>query len=178
MRIGIDIDDTLTQTREIFPKKIKAFRKKYHLKKYSERQQLSDEQFFNFGLIYGKEVYLSMKEKKHAIKIIQKWILEGHEIYFITARSNKDVPNVEKYTREYLEKRKIKYKEIVFDAKNKYLASKKFNLDVYIDDQERMLDTFQAKDAYLIRFVRNKKIKSKYQKATKWKEIEKIVENL
>ena len=173
MRIGIDIDDTLTKTSEIFPKKMKEYRKKYHLK-----WQLSNEQFHHFTKEYGSEIYLNVKEKKHAIAVIQKWISEGHEIYFITARSNKDIPNAQKFTIEYLKKRNIEYKEIVFDAYNKYFASKKFNLDIYIDDQEKMLDTFPPKDAYLIRFVPNKKVTSKYKTVTNWKEIEKIVENL
>lgn len=178
MRIGIDIDDTLTHTKKIFPKKIKKYRKKHHIKRYSDTFQLSEEDFAKFLKEYGKSIYLNMKEKKHATSIIKGWIKEGHEIYFITARNKKDVPNVEEYTKEYLKQRKIKYQEIIFEAANKYLASKKLNLDVYIDDQERMLDTFPAKDAYLIRFVPNKKVYSKYQKATNWKEIDKIIKNL
>ena len=48
MKIGIDIDDTVTETKEIFHKYLKKYRKKYHLKKNQDQETLSYEEYQKF----------------------------------------------------------------------------------------------------------------------------------
>ena len=133
MRIGIDIDDTITETKNEISKQIKKFRHLYKLEKYNEYHQLSDENFQKFIVEFGKKIYLGMKIKKRAIETIQNWHQEGHEIYLITARAEKDCPNVEQYTKAFLKKWEIPYDHIVFNSSNKGEDIKPFYLDVFIE---------------------------------------------
>lgn len=176
MRIGIDIDDTITETKREISKQIKKFRRQYKLKRYNEFHQLSDENFTKFMTEYGSKIYLEMKIKKRAIEVIRKWYEKGHEIYFITARAESDCKNIEEYTKLFLRKNIIPYHYIMFNSKNKGVDTATLNLDVFIDDRESVLDTI--KGPFLIRVIADKKNYSKYKKARNWKEIEEIVSTL
>lgn len=176
MRIGIDIDDTITETKQEISKQIKKFRHLYKLKRYSEDHQLSDENFQKFMVEFGEKIYLGMRLKKNAAETIREWHQNGHEIYLVTARSETECPNMEKYTKEYLKKGNIPYDQIIFHSLNKGEDIKKWNLDVFIDDRESVLDTI--KGPFLIRVIADKKNYSKYKKARNWKEIKKIMNEL
>lgn len=178
MRIGIDLDDTLTKTKEAFPKYLKKYRRVHHLKRYSSEHQVTDDDYMNFLKEYGEIVYCGLKEKRGASSILKKWALEGHELYVITARDERICPHVEEYTKRYLKNLGIVYQDIVFASSNKYEDAKKFHLDVYIDDQEKVLNTFPVKDVFLIRMVPNKNVYSKHHKVTSWKEIDKLIDTL
>lgn len=178
MRIGIDLDDTLTKTNEIFSKYLKKYRRLHHLNRFSKELQLSMEEWTKFLEEYGEVIYREVKEKPGALSVLKKWRKEGHEIYIITARSEIDCPHMEEYTRSYLEVKGIDYQEIVFGSKNKYQDAKSFRLDVFIDDRESVLDAFPPKDFYLIRMVKSKNEYSKYHKVTSWKEIDQLVDKL
>ena len=54
MKIGIDIDDTITETKWEISKQIKKYRRKYKLARYSETHQLSEEHFKNFMVEFGE----------------------------------------------------------------------------------------------------------------------------
>lgn len=178
MKIGIDIDDTFTKTKETFQKNLKKYRKIYKLKKVSEEKALSDEDFCKFMNEYGRKLYVDIKEKKNASKIVKKWMKEGHEIYFVTARSKKDCYKVEEYTKEYFDKLGISYQKIIFHSNNKYNDTKDLKLDVFIDDRELVLDDFPKDDIVLIRMVPNSNIYSKHIKVTSWKEADKAIHSI
>lgn len=177
MRIGLDIDDTLTDTKKVFKKYAKKYKKKHHLQTYSDRKMLSEEDFHKFIKEYGKELYYHAKIKKNASKMIQKWMKEGHEIYFITARNKKDCEKVEIYTKGFLACHHVPFDNIIFNSTNKYLDSKDLKLDIFVDDREKVLDDFPKTKITLIRMIPSKNIYSKYQKVTNWKEIDDIINN-
>lgn len=176
MRIGIDIDDTLTETKQEISKQIKKYRRIYKLKRYNEFHQLSDEDFKKFMVEFGEKIYLGMPLKKKAVRVIQEWKEQGHIIYFITARAENEVPNIEYYTKSYLRKYQIPYDGIVFGSQDKGLDCQRLQLDVFIDDRESVLDTI--KGPFLIRMILDKKNYSKYHKVRNWKEIKEIVKTL
>lgn len=177
MKIGLDIDDTLTNTKEAFAKSIKKYCHKHKWKQYNEQKKLTEEEFKIFLMEYGKKTYETMKPKKEAIKIINSWNEMGHEIYFITARCEEDLKGIETITIEYLKKYNINYQSIFFHSKNKGEDSKNLNLDVFVDDRESVLDTLKM-DIYKIRMLDNIQNYSKYKKVTSWKEIDSIIKTL
>lgn len=178
MKIGLDIDDTTVITRKNFNKEIKKYRHKHKMKRYSETKQLSGEDFKKFLKECGENIYKDLKPKKHAAKIISNWKEQGHEIYFITARALEDCDSIEEITKSSFLKYHIPYEQIIFSSKNKAEDAKDLNLDVFVDDQESVLDTFQGTNVYQIRFLENKKNFSKYQKVSTWKELNEIIEKL
>ncbi len=178
MKIGIDIDDTITNTKEIFARRLKKYCTKNKIANWKEKGNLSDKQFHEFLEKEGKSLYLEMTPKKHAKEVIQSWVEMGHIIYLVTARSSKDCINIEEYTKTFLEKNEIPYQEIIFNSQNKYRDCKKLKLDLFIDDRESVLDTFPKEKIELIRFIPNKNHYSKYLKVESWKELDKIVKSL
>ena len=109
MKIGIDIDDTITETKWQISKQIKKYRRKYKLPKYSDTHQLSEEHFKNFMVEFGEKVYLGMKVKKHAAEVIRSWKEKGHYIILVTARCEEECPNMKVYTRKFLKDNHILY---------------------------------------------------------------------
>lgn len=176
MKIGIDIDDTITETKWEISKQIKKYRRKYKLARYSETHQLSEEHFKNFMVEFGEKVYLGMKVKKHATEVIRSWKEKGHYIILVTARCEEECPNMKVYTRKFLKDNHILYDALLFGSKNKGMDTKDLGLDLFIDDRESVLDTI--KGPFLIRVLEDKKNYSKYKKARNWKEIKEIVEKL
>ena len=174
MKIGIDIDDTITETAKSIFKYRKKFIKEESIS-VNEKWLLEKNDFRKFMNHYGKQIYSLMKLKKNAKKVITELYNDGYEIYFITARDNRDVPNIETYTKEYLAKEEIPYHKLICKAKNKALASKKYHLNLMIDDQETFLDSFTSNDIIKLRMVKDKSIYSKYRKVTNWKEINQII---
>ncbi|MCI8394049.1 MAG: hypothetical protein HFH86_01030 [Bacilli bacterium] len=177
MKIGIDIDDTLTETQKKFQQEIKKYCRRNKIIREKETQRLTEEQFQKFMQEQGR-IYLELKLKKKARKVLQKWNQNGHQIYFVTARSEQDCPKVEEYTKDYLQYFNIPYQKIIFNAQNKGKDCKKLNLDVFIDDRESVLDSFNQSKTFLVRFINNKKNYSKYTKVCSWKELEKIMKFL
>lgn len=178
MKIGIDIDDTITETEKTFRKYIKRYRRKNKIKKYSKEKQLSDEDFLSFFEQYGEEIYMKLPLKKHVVRVLKKWILEGHLLYIVTARTRRKDEDIELWTRKYFEKLDISFEKMIFNSRNKYEDTKEIGLDVFIDDREDVLQKFPSKDIFLIRMVSKKNIYSKFQKVVCWKDIEKIIDNL
>ena len=76
----------------------------------------------------------------HCSEVIRKLKDEGNEIFIITARYNgdgwwdsKSRDKVEKITKKYLKKQKIKYHRLIF-SENKQQVIKDNNIDVMIED--------------------------------------------
>ncbi|MCI8575371.1 MAG: hypothetical protein HFI09_02770 [Bacilli bacterium] len=176
MKIGIDIDDTITETKWEISKQIKKYRHKYKLKRYSDTHQLSDEDFKKFMVEFGEKIYTGMKVKKRAAEVIRKWHEQGHYIILVTARSELDCPNIKEYTKAFLKENYLLHDALIFDSKNKGFDTSELGLDIFIDDRESVLDTF--KGPFLIRVLEDKKNYSKYKKARNWKEISDIVQKL
>ncbi len=177
MRIGLDIDDTFTETKKAFRRSFKKYQKKYNSTK--ERiENLNYEEYKEFLKEYGEAIYFKVKEKKNASKVVRKWIKEGHQIYFVTARSKDYFEKMEEYTKKYFIKRDIQYEHIFFGVRNKYECIKDLNLDLFIDDQEKVLDSFPKDKLTLLKMIPDKNNYSKYEKVTNWKEIEELVKTM
>lgn len=175
MKIGLDIDDTLTNTQKIFKKYKNKYQRKHHLN-YGDKK-MSEEEFHDFLNTYGTKIYLNMSLKKDVLKYIHKWLNEGHEIYFITARSNDEFSKMEVCTKVFLKNHKLPIQNIIFASKNKYQDSKQLELDVFVDDHESVLDKFPKDQMLLLRMIPNLNNYSKYTKVANWKQIDFYIHN-
>lgn len=138
MKIGIDIDDTITDTYYII------------LKYVSEKLNIDYEMLkgknYNYDQIYfGVDGYPPMsdyilenfhkmipiiKPKINSIEIMRKLINEGNEIVLITARSHA-LPN---QNIEYLNKNGIPYTKFYEGIHDKGILSKNEEISIFIDD--------------------------------------------
>lgn len=147
MRIGIDIDDTISDTYEV----VFAYAQRYTintLKRSAQIQNVSTKTHFytrkihnwnedeemNFWHEYYGEVIKEVKPFTFAVETITKLKEMGHEIIIITARWPEPNCNIEKITLEWLEKNNIQYDDIILNVKDKAKVALEKKIDLFIDD--------------------------------------------
>ena len=143
MRIGIDIDDTITDSWEcLIPYYSRLFNvpkeKLYNSKPYYEsvKDKITLEEYFDMMLpIYDKvipNVHLLPKVKETIDKLYEI----GCKVYFITARGRGHSDPYQD-SKDFLDKHYIKYEKILTGTENKAIACKNENIDLFIDDSYR-----------------------------------------
>ena len=148
MNIGIDIDDTISETFET----LLPYSQKYtieDLKKESKidfRADLSnhfyivymnnwtENEAINFWKKYYAEILKKVNIKTFAADVINKLREQGHKIYLITARWDMPGDNVKEITRKWLEEKEVKYDELIINASDKAKLVEENKIDIFIDD--------------------------------------------
>jgi len=148
MNIGIDIDDTISETFEI----LLPYSQKYttqDLKKESKldfRVDLSnhfyivymnnwnEQEAIAFWEKYYAEILKQVNIKKFASETIKKLREEGHKIYLITARWDMKKDNVEEITKQWLKENNVEYDGLFLNASDKLKLAKENKIDLFIDD--------------------------------------------
>ena len=153
MNIGIDIDDTISNTYEyIFPyaqkytvedlnKEIKDVNRKAITHMYVENfHNWTEEQSKSFFYKYYEKIVKQVKPKLYSADIINKLKEEGHKIYLITARFQMDNFDVESGTKKWLKDNNIQYDEFIMNAEDKVKVATENNIDIFIDDAIKNCD--------------------------------------
>lgn len=151
MKIGIDIDNTLTEVQDELNKA--AFDYAISLGKKIENSDIPMEEIENNGDTYKKKFQFSYEELKYFLKDIQENITnnasprenvkevidklkeKGHEIYIITARDSEFHDDPYKLSKDWLDKNKIYYDKLIVNARKKSSVCKLEKIDLLIDDQ-------------------------------------------
>lgn len=142
MRIGIDIDDTITNSWEylkpIYEKEFDIKINDTSLPYYKAVNEKIDLTFDEFAGRLNKYDYLktNIPIKTDAIEILNKLKQEGHTIIFITARG-KTYKDPYKITKEYLDKFNIPYDKIILEAWDKSISCQEEEIDLFIDDSPK-----------------------------------------
>lgn len=148
MIIGIDIDDTITDTYAcIFPyaqkytiedlgKKIEdgnrnncithMYFEDFHKWKKEECKKFLDK--------YYEAILLKVKPKLFAVESIKQLKEQGHKIILITARFPSDNFDVKDLTINWLKDNDIYYDELIVNAQNKVEIAKNKKIDIFVDD--------------------------------------------
>ncbi len=191
MKIGVDLDDTLSETRQLILK--------FHNDTYGTSLEMKDIKSYNFWEVWGgtraeaiqkiedffKTSYFSDIEPKEGAKDVLKKLKKNNELYVITARGD----NMKKETEEWVEK----YFPRIFSGI--YLTNKfsddgkgttkekvcdKLGIDIFIeDDIENVLECARqnSRKIYLFDYPWNQddKLPKNVIRIHSWKEIEKLV---
>lgn len=147
MNIGIDIDDTISNTYEyLFPyaqkytiedlnKEIKNINRNAITHMYVQTfHNWTEEQSTDFFNKYYEKIIKHVKPKLYSVDIINKLKEEGHKIYLITARFEIDNFSVESETKKWLKENNIKYDELIINAQDKVAVVKDKEVNLFIDD--------------------------------------------
>lgn len=148
MNIGIDIDDTISNTYDVlmgYAQKYTAEDLKKELKQpeakilscngYCEKfHNWNEEETRNFWEKYYSTIIKEVTIKKFAKETIKKLKKDGHKIYLITARFDVLDGLIKQITLEWLEENGIEYDELIFDAQDKLKKIKEKNIEILIDD--------------------------------------------
>ncbi len=150
MRIGIDIDNTLTDVQKELNNAAYKYATRLNKKINLKDLNLIDKK--NDGNIYQKAFGFTYEELKYFLKDIQENItnnaipregvlefisklhLEGYEIYIITARDSEFHDNPYKQSEQWLKKNNIYYDKLIVNARNKGKVCKEEKVDLFIDD--------------------------------------------
>jgi len=185
MRIGIDIDDTLTKTTEIILKYAEMFNSEYDYKlvdnmKASLKGKIIEKKYIDFYRKYIVQMSMEVELKEHSKEIIDKLLSEGHEIFFITAREDNFYKDAYKVTYDYLKKNNVNYTKLITGNVNKGITCKLEKIDVFFDDlYKNVIDVDNVNiKVVLYNSVNNMDINSSVDRINSWIELYEYVNKL
>lgn len=170
MKIGIDIDNTICKTLYMANK---IYKKQYNKNLFD----LDKIEMYRFTAIYEKEIFDDCLLEDNVVDVINK-LSKDNEIYFITARSNTYITNIERRTINYLKKNKINFNNIYFGYDDKLEIFKKLDLDIMIDDDYFVYENLTKKGYKVLLYdgILNKNKEG--NKVYNWLEIKNIIERM
>ncbi len=151
MRIGIDIDDTLTDVKNelikagenyarSLGKDIKVDKnfedKNNNGNKWQEMFQFDYDELKYFLKDIQESITNKAKPRENVVEVINKLKNDGNEIIIITARDSEFHDDPYKYSKDWLDKNNIYYDKLVVNARNKEDACIEEEIDLFIDDSK------------------------------------------
>lgn len=143
MRIGIDVDNVLSDTSSLVFEYAKEYDKKYKEGKgvvnpESERPtgkfDWNDEDIKIFLNKYIDEIVENANPLEDAVEIINKLKEEGNEIYIITNRNKSRLKEPYEVTFDWLNKNNVYYDKLIVDSGLKGIVCKDNDVKILIDD--------------------------------------------
>lgn len=121
MIIGIDIDNTITHTRELILEYLQVFQRENDLREpvngnsYSleEAVQWDRELIGRFLATYLEDIYRHAAPKEHAVEVINT-LHRSHSIILITSRNQRDEA-IKRLTREWLDRNRLEYDRLIMN---------------------------------------------------------------
>lgn len=171
MIIGIDIDNTITNTFEASLKYLKIFDNNY-----DDWHKLSLDKQNEFLNLYIDNI-MEEATLKEGVNEAFKYLKEhNYKIILITARNNKHSLNTKDITIKYLEENQVIYDKIIFDDDNlndKGTIAKKEKINLFIDDKDINLDRVSKYGIECLKFTYQDDIEknNKYKTFTNWYDI-------
>ena len=173
MRIGIDIDDTIVNTSEMCINYVKKLDKKYGENiKDIITDNIKNPVVTLFYDNYLYDVIAHAKLKEDAVKVINE-LYRDNEIYFITARSERFIKDVDNMTKNLLDSYNIKYNKIITGAGKKAELCVENNIDLLIDDSIKHCNNLSniGIDTLLFNPINNKDIETNLKRVYNWNEV-------
>lgn len=184
MRIGIDIDDTLTNSSQTFYKYAKKYNRKNKIKFKIKKNEFNQEKAYgwnefdktNFKNEYLKQILSNTSLKRNSKKIINK-LNKKHEIIFITARNDNEIDNMYNFTFNWLRKKEISFNKLIVNSNNKLQDCINEKIDIFIDDNINTCNRLNDSKIKVLLYdsVFNKKDNNLMRVKT-WNQIYKIIE--
>ena len=183
MTIGIDIDDTITNSSIVIKKYLNKYLGSDVVKKNFRgimRGNYVNSTLENFYSEYGIEMGNAIKVKKGAKEIINKLHDEGHKIIIVTARSNNFYGNAQEFCVNYLNRNGIKYDKLFTSQIYKSKLCIDENIDLMIDDSIDTVEEIKelGKKSILFSSSLNKNEKCNSVRVNSWNEVYKYIHKI
>ena len=139
MNIGIDIDDTVTDTYETLVSLLginygmnidKVLKQKLSYK--TLKNMFTD--YNDFAAKNYKTMATIVPLKKDAVDVLKKLKEDGHKLIFISARNYEEYEDPYEISYEYLKRNGIPFDKLIVNAKDKSKQCILENIDVFLDD--------------------------------------------
>ena len=176
IKIGIDIDDVITDTFITMKRYIDKYDDNSDIHSHIEevmRGEMPTQGIKNFFTENIINIMKSAKIKKDASEVIQELLNEGNQIFIITARGEMKFKGSEQVTLQYLKLHNINYTKILFNSFEKSTICKDYNIDVMIDDSIKYCLEIEKENMKSILFtsVVNKSSNTTVKRVNNWKEL-------
>ena len=153
MRIGIDIDETLTDTDKSF----RYISKKYNIcTNKNFKIKWNEEELLKYSK-YLSEVFKCAKLKEGVKESIDELHRLGHELYIITARNNKYCADVEDLTINMFKENNLCFDKIYFNQQLKSDIAKELGISLMIDDSVSVYNNMKEENIECIMFGKDVK---------------------
>ncbi len=157
MNIGIDIDDTITNTYEtMLPMIALKYGKnldKLMAKKPSYRTLHSIlPNFDKFAYENYETMVKIVPLKDGVVDILNKLRNEGHKIIFITSRNYKEYEDPYKISLDYLQRNNIPFDKLIVNVQDKAKECMVNKIDLFIDDSTKHCKAVQNKGISTLQF--------------------------
>jgi uncharacterized HAD superfamily protein len=180
MKIGVDIDDVISNTSQIAANHIK--RQKLDISNTEMQNLMRGEPTTpltkKFLADNNLEIIKNVKLLPNTREAIDKLRQQGHQIIIITRRGDDITEGLERVTRSFLNENHIKFDEIYFGIKDKLSLAKQLRLDVMIDDSPQIIKTLSRGGVGVILFssaVNQNVNLNGVVRANGWNEVEQII---
>lgn len=198
MNIGIDIDDTITDTYGcIFPyaqkftteelgKNIEDVDRNFTTHMYfSDFHNWTKDEEKSFLDKYYETIITKVQPKLFAVETINKLKEEGHKIFLITARFPSDKFDIKELTLRWLKENNINYDELIVNVEDKVKTAKDKHIDLFVDDSIRNCENMAKAEikTYIMDTIinlndKNNKVKRVYSWPHLYQEITKFKEEI
>ena len=173
MRIGIDVDNTMTNTFEYLldlkEKYLPNMEDDYHNWDTDIKDEFLEEHI--------EEIWKNCTLKDNCKEIIAKLRSLGHEIIIISYRQNIYNQNSFEILDEYLKKNNIEVDELYVGITEKGEFCEACLIDLFIDDKLENLDAVSDKGIDVIQFYNKFEKTGKYQVVKTWNELYELIKN-
>lgn len=176
MKIGIDIDDVITDTFITMKRYIDKYDDNSDIHSHIEevmRGEMPTQGIKNFFTENIINIMKSAKIKKDASEVIQELLNEGNQIFIITARGEMKFKGSEQVTLQYLKSHNINYTKILFNSFEKSTICKNYNIDVMVDDSIKYCLEIEKENMRSILFtsIVNKSSNTTVKRVNNWREL-------
>lgn len=148
MRIGLDIDDTISYTNRVLMKYAHIYNKEHgnrpllkeNTNNFSEVYGWNDDEVYKFFRTYYLTALEELEPKENVKEVLIKLRKEGHKIILITVRNDKECAGegeAFRITSEWLKEYDIPYDELNLAVFDKKAFCEEHKIDVFIDDSEK-----------------------------------------
>lgn len=140
--IGIDLDDTISSSNEMFIEYAKLYNKEKKINfKIDETQWdldksfgWNDNNYKEFCKQYLRTLLNEAEIKYNAAEKINKLKNEGYKIIIITSRNEKELNDMYSFTEKWLKNHNINYDKLIINSLQKEEECLKNKVNIFIDD--------------------------------------------
>ena len=183
MRIGIDIDDVITDTSLTITDYIVKYDRNGEILEHIEEVMRGEmptqgiKKFFDENSI---KIFESAKLKKDVSKVTRNFLDTGHEIFLITSRGDVKFKGSERLTLEYLKNNDVSYSKILFNSFDKAKVCKENYIDIMVDDSAKYCTEISKENIKSVLFTSevNKLLDVDVQRVSSWLELERIINEM
>lgn len=189
MNIGFDIDDTITNSSDVFIKYAKEYNYLKGITYLIDKDKLDQEQAFGwnennkteFKKLYLKKILNETVPNKDVVKVLTYLKNRGYKIFLISARNDEEIPNMYDFTREWLFINKITYDKLIVNANDKLIICRKNKIKLFVDDNSNICrNIYNQSDIKVLLYTTryNKRVKNECVRVNDWKEILSYIINI